>query len=131
MHKFSLPRSFHPTSARLLPRPSIFSDQETHPYLHQDSDRSLWWCWFRGRGVLGGGGRRGPHNPSFILGGWQSPWQVLKKRFRTDSYQRTFSEPLPLSFWSPPPLSSSSSEQSIYTQIPLMQWNRSQIMSQD
>ena len=97
MHPFLLPRSFCPTSARLSPSPSISSDQETHPSVHQDTDRSTWRWRLRGRGrLVGGGGWRGPHKPSCHLGGWR---QVLRTTYRADSYGRHFSEHLPLFFY--------------------------------
>ena len=68
MHHFPLHGSSHPTSTRSPLPPSVSSDQATHPYLRQDADRSPWWCQFRGRGGLEGGGWSCPQNPSYHLG---------------------------------------------------------------
>ena len=126
-HHLPLYRAFHPTSAQFPPRLSVSFDQATAPYSNQDSDSITWWCQLIWIGGLGGGGWRGLQKPSCHLGGW---WQVSWTTLRADSCGRTFSEHLPLSFWPSPPISSSSSEQSICTQIPLMQWNISQMRSQ-
>ena len=128
MYPFPLPRSYHPTSARLTPAQSVSSDQATHPSFRQYADRGPWWCQLRGRGGLGGGGEwKGSQKPWFHLGGWQ---QVLRTTSRTDSYGRPFSEHLPFCSWYSPTLSSSASEKSIWTELPLMQLHRSQLRSQ-
>ena len=127
MHHFPLHRSSHPTSPRSSPPPSVSSDQATHPSFRQDANRIPWWCMLRGRGGLLGGGWRGLQKPSCHLGGRQ---QVSPTTSRVGSYGRPFSEHLPLCSWYSPPISSSSSEQSICTELPLMQWHRSQLRIQ-